>query len=53
MIMETLNALAALATVAGFVVDVAIIAHDWLERRSARKRMEREEAPQRDASENK
>ena len=50
--MEILNALAALATVAGFVVDVAGRVHDWFERRSARKRMEREEAPQ-EASENK
>ena len=45
MLMEILNALAALATVAGFVLDVVGKVHDWLERRNARKRMEREEAP--------
>ena len=53
MFMETPNALAALATVAGLVIDVAALTHDRLERRNARKRTEREEAPQRDASEKK
>jgi len=43
MIWEILNALAALATIGGFVFDLAERLHDWLARGNTRMRMEREE----------
>lgn len=42
MFIETLSALAALATIGGFVIDVAEKIHRWAKGASARKRMERE-----------
>ena len=51
MILEILNAIAALATIGGFVLEVADRLSQLLERKNARPRMTREEAAL-EASEN-